>query len=176
VLQSRPATATVVPASLDSRKNFHDSSVHSSLQQKRQDTCKDFLDIVRVDCIWNRFLRFAPAPDFASTSARYNTSAMSAALGPTWALGIYICFFFGGALGFWIVRARLVAQANRELPEGAKVQRTMWPRTGLKSGEITRMWRAHREFFPNSSLRFLYIALWVLTLSWMFIGLELLQG
>jgi hypothetical protein len=62
---------------------------------------------------------------------------MAATLGPIWALGIYICFFLGGGLGIWIVRERLIAQANLQLPDDAKVQRTMWSRTGLKSGEMT---------------------------------------
>ena len=94
----------------------------------------------------------------------------------TGTVSVYVFFFLGGGLGTWIVRERLVNQANQRLPQGAKVRRTMWSRTGLESGEMTRMWRAHREFFPNSSLRFWYIALWVLTLSWMFFGLKLLQS
>lgn len=101
---------------------------------------------------------------------------MIATLDPNWLFDLYFCFILAGAMAIWIVRERLVSQADQKLPEDAKVQRTMWSRTGLKSGEMTRMWRAHREFFPNSSLRFWYVALWVLTISWMFIGLELLQA
>jgi hypothetical protein len=88
---------------------------------------------------------------------------------------IYVCFFFGCGMAIFIVRERMVAQANQQLPEDEKIRRTMWSRSGLAGGEMSRLWRAHRQFFPDSSLRFWYIALWALALSWMFFGLTLLQ-
>jgi hypothetical protein len=88
---------------------------------------------------------------------------------------IYIIIFFGGGIGIWIVRELLLAEANQQLPDEEKIQRTKWSRTGLKSGEMSRLWQVHQQFLPDSSLRSWYIALWVLTLSWMFFGSSLLQ-
>ena len=88
---------------------------------------------------------------------------------------IYFCIFFSGGIGILIVRDRMVMQADRRLPGDGKIRRTVWSRGGIKGGEIFRLWRVHRQLFPKSSLRFSYVALWVLTLSWLFFGLNLLQ-
>ena len=90
-------------------------------------------------------------------------------------LFIYFCIFLGGGMGILIVRDRLVAQADRRLPDDGKIRGTMWSKSTLKRGAIFRLWRVHRQFFPHSSLRYSYAALWVLTLSWLFFGLNLLQ-
>jgi hypothetical protein len=57
--------------------SFFFCACHPPFQQERQDARKIVLDPVRVDCVWNHFLRFAPTSDFASKSAKYNPSAMS---------------------------------------------------------------------------------------------------
>jgi hypothetical protein len=88
---------------------------------------------------------------------------------------IYVIVFLGGGMGIWIVRELLLTEANQQLPDEEKIRRTMWSRTGLKSGEMSRLWQVHQQFLPDSSLRFWYIVLWVFTLSWMFFGLSLLQ-
>jgi hypothetical protein len=88
---------------------------------------------------------------------------------------VYLALFFGGGIGFWIVREVMMMQAGTKLSAGDKIQRTMWSRTGLKWGEMSRMWGVHRQFFPQSSLRFWYKALWVFTILWMFFGLSLLR-
>ena len=90
-------------------------------------------------------------------------------------LFIYLCVFVGGGIGIKIVRDRILAQADERLPTDAKIRHTIWSRSGLKTGEMFRAWRVHRQFFPDSPLPFLYIAVWVFTLSWMFFGLNLLQ-
>jgi hypothetical protein len=90
-------------------------------------------------------------------------------------LFIYFCIFLGGGIAILIVRDRMVVQADRWLPDDGKIRGTLWSRSRLKRGEMFRLWRVHRRFFPNSSLRFSYVALWVLTLSWLFLGLNLLQ-
>jgi hypothetical protein len=76
-------------------------------------------------------------------------------------------------VGVWIVRECIVSEADQNLPDSDKIHRTIWARTGLKSGEMSRAWRTHEQFFPNSSLRSLYIALWAFGLCWMFFGLAL---
>lgn len=88
---------------------------------------------------------------------------------------IYGFVLVGGGAGIYIVREMLVDEADEQLPDEEKIQRTMWWRTGLKSGEMPRAWETHQAFFPDSSLRFWYVVLWVLSLSWMFLGLQLLQ-
>jgi hypothetical protein len=90
-------------------------------------------------------------------------------------LFVYFCIFLGDGVGILIVRDRMVMQADRRLPGDGKIRNAMWSKSRLKRGEIFRLWRVHRRFFPHSSLRFSYMALWVLTLSWLFFGLNLLQ-
>jgi hypothetical protein len=90
-------------------------------------------------------------------------------------LFVYFCIFLAGGIGILIVRDRMVVQADRRFPNDGKIRETMWSRSGIKRIDIFRLWRVHRQFFPNSSLRFSYVALWVLTLSWLLFGLNLLQ-
>jgi hypothetical protein len=80
-------------------------------------------------------------------------------------LFIYFCIFLGGGMGILIVRDRMVAQADRRLPDDGKIRGTMWSKGALRRGAMFRLWRVHRQFFPHSSLRYSYVALWVLTLS-----------
>lgn len=87
----------------------------------------------------------------------------------------YFCVFMGGGVGIWIVRELIVTQADRNLLDADKIQRSMWSRTGLKSGEMSRAWQTHQQFFPNSPLRTLYIILYVFVVLWMLFGLASLQ-
>lgn len=87
----------------------------------------------------------------------------------------FIGIFVGVGICILIARERMVAEVDERLPDHEKIQRTMWSRSGLKDGEMSRVWRLHGRLFPDSSLRFWYIALWILALSWMFFGLSLLQ-
>jgi hypothetical protein len=89
---------------------------------------------------------------------------------------IYVCLAFASGAGIWIVREVMIVEADERLPENEKIRRTMWNRTGLESGEMSRMWQAHQQFFPDSRLRFWYVALWVFTIFWMFFGLGILQS
>jgi hypothetical protein len=88
---------------------------------------------------------------------------------------IYFCLLLSSGLGVWVVREQMIAQADSHLPDSGKVRRTMWSRTGLKSGEMSRLWETHRELFPNSPLRSMYVALWAFLILWMIFGLGLLQ-
>jgi hypothetical protein len=106
---------------------------------------------------------------------RHNASQRGKALSADLSLAVYFCLFVCGGVGIWVVRERIVTEADTHLADSDKIQRTMWSRTGLKTGEMTRAWRIHRRFFPHSSLRRLYVGLWIFTLSWMFLGLDLLR-
>jgi hypothetical protein len=91
-------------------------------------------------------------------------------------LSLYFCLFLASGAGIWIVREAMASAVDERLPENEKIRRTTWNRTGFESGEMSRMWQAHRQFFPASRLRFWYAALWVFTILWMFFGLGILQG
>jgi hypothetical protein len=88
---------------------------------------------------------------------------------------IHLCVLMGGGVCIWIVGELIVTQANQNLLGPDKIQRSIWSRTGLKRGEMSRAWETHQQFFPNSSLRSLYVALCVLVVLWLFFGLTLLQ-
>jgi hypothetical protein len=89
---------------------------------------------------------------------------------------IYLCFLFLNGAGIWIVREAMVAEVDERLPENERIQRTMWNRTGFENGEMSRAWRTHEQFFPDSWLRCWYPALWVSGILWMFFGLGILHG
>jgi hypothetical protein len=88
---------------------------------------------------------------------------------------IYVCLFVACGAGIWIIREVMIVEVDERQPENEKIRRTMWNRTGLESGEMSRMWQAHQQFFPDSRLRFWYVALWVFAIFWMFFGLGILQ-
>jgi len=88
---------------------------------------------------------------------------------------IYMGLLFASGAGIWIVREAMLGDVDERLPENEKIRRTMWNRTGLESGEMSRMWQVQEQFFPDSWLRFWYVALWVFRISWMFFGLSLLN-
>ena len=89
---------------------------------------------------------------------------------------IYVCLFVACGAGIWIIREVMIVEVDERQPENEKIRRTMWNRTGLESGEMSRMWQAHQQFFPDSRLRFWYVTLWVFAILWMFFGLGILQG
>jgi hypothetical protein len=91
-------------------------------------------------------------------------------------LAIYIVVFLLGGIAIWVVREMMLAEANQQLSDEEQIRRTIWNRTGLKSGEMSRLWDVHRQIRPNSSLRIWYVARWILIPLWMFFGLSLLQG
>jgi hypothetical protein len=90
-------------------------------------------------------------------------------------LFIYFCIFLGGGIGILNVRDRMAMQADLRLPEDGKIRGSSGSKSGFKRCKTFRLWRLHRQFFPHSSLRFSYVALWVFTLSWLFFGLNLLE-
>jgi hypothetical protein len=90
--------------------------------------------------------------------------------------GIDVCLLLACGAGILIVREVMTVEADERLPENEKIRRTMWNRTGFESGEMSRMWRTHRQFFADRLLRFWYVALWVFALLWMFFGLGLCQS
>ena len=88
---------------------------------------------------------------------------------------IYASVLLGAGFCIWIVRELLIDQADEHLPGDEKIRRTFWSRTGLKAGEMSRAWQVHSQFLPGSSLRFWYVALWILAIFWMLTGQQLLN-
>jgi len=90
-------------------------------------------------------------------------------------LFIYFCILLGGAAAILILRDRMLVQANGRLPDDGKIPGALRFRSAFDRREMFRVWRVHRQFFPRSSIRYSYMALWVLTLSWVFFGLSFLR-
>jgi hypothetical protein len=90
-------------------------------------------------------------------------------------LAIFICVFLSFGPAIVIVRGRMIAQANERLAPDDQMQGNPLVRGGIKWREMIRAWRVHREFYPDSSLRFWYVALWVLVILWVFFGLKIVQ-
>ncbi len=88
---------------------------------------------------------------------------------------IYFCIFLGGGVGILIVRDRMVMQTDRRFTEDKNIRGALPSKNSFKFRETVQLWRVHRKFFPHSALRLSYMALWVLTLSWLFFGLSLLR-
>ena len=86
---------------------------------------------------------------------------------------IYFCIFLGGGVGIWIVRNRMAAQVGAHIHEEQKKRAEIPPKEKWKFAELFQLWRDHRQFFPISLLRYVYMTLWVLTISWLFFGLSL---
>jgi uncharacterized protein YneF (UPF0154 family) len=66
---------------------------------------------------------------------------------------IYPYFLFACSAGIWIVSEAILTADDQRPPENEKMRRTMWSRTGLESGEMSRAWKAHQRFIPDSLLR-----------------------
>jgi hypothetical protein len=88
---------------------------------------------------------------------------------------LYIIVFLVSGIAIWAVREMMLTKANQQLPGEEQIRRTIWNRTGLKSGEMSRLWDVHQQTRPNSSLRIWYVILWIFIPIWMFFGLNLLQ-
>jgi hypothetical protein len=88
---------------------------------------------------------------------------------------LYITVFLVSGIAIWAVGEMMLTEANQQLPDEEQIRRTIWNRTGLKSGEMSRLWDVHQQTRPNSSLRIWYVILWIFIPIWMFFGLNLLQ-
>ena len=89
---------------------------------------------------------------------------------------VYFGVVFAFIVGQQCLENRMMRQANQRLPADEQITRSMWTwsKTGFQSGERFRLWKMHRRFFPDSTLRFFCAAMFVLIFVWMFSGLKLL--
>jgi hypothetical protein len=73
-------------------------------------------------------------------------------------------FYFAG-LAQWMVLKRITNQVNQYLPYNEQYVATMWafsPRSVRSPINEIKVWRLHRQFFPESYLPWLHLATWVL--------------
>jgi hypothetical protein len=73
-------------------------------------------------------------------------------------------FYFTG-LAQWMVLKRITNQVNQCLPYSEQYVASMWafsPRSVRSPINEIKVWRLHRQFFPESYLPWLHLATWVL--------------
>ena len=86
-------------------------------------------------------------------------------------LDIFV-FLFGFVIQA-IIWNRITRQVNGQLSEAEQFS-TLWmrglPKSNISGSNMSRIWRAHREHFPDSYLRLCYVATLILWLSWWLFG------
>jgi hypothetical protein len=78
---------------------------------------------------------------------------------------IYFGIFYSACLAQWIVLKRMITQVNQYLSDGEQFPTSLWaisPRTSRAPINQIRIWRLHRQLFPESYLPWLYLAIWAL--------------
>ena len=73
-------------------------------------------------------------------------------------------FYFAG-LAQWMVLKRITNQVNQHLPYSEQYVASIWafsPRSVRSPINEIKVWRLHRQFFPESCLPWLHLATWVL--------------
>ena len=73
-------------------------------------------------------------------------------------------FYFAG-LAQWMVLKRITDQVNQHLPYSEQYVASIWafsPRSVRSPINEIKVWRLHRQFFPESYLPWLHLATWVL--------------
>jgi hypothetical protein len=85
---------------------------------------------------------------------------------------VYFGIFYSACLAEWMVLKRMAREVNQYLPESEQYITSVWsfsPRTARAPGNQYRIWQLHRQFFPESYLRWLLLASLVLMV--LFFGL-----
>lgn len=73
-------------------------------------------------------------------------------------------FYFAG-LAQWMVLKRITNQVNQHLPYSEQYVASIWafsPRSVRSPINEIKVWRLHRQFFPESYLPWLHLATWAL--------------
>lgn len=82
----------------------------------------------------------------------------------------YLGIFFSATLAQWIVLKRIIREVNQYLPNDEQYPASVLafsPRSTRSPINQIKVWRLHRQLFPESCLPFLYLAIWVvLILFW----------
>jgi hypothetical protein len=88
----------------------------------------------------------------------------------------YFGMFFLSGLTQWKAWKRIAREVNQYLPAGEEYPTSRWafsPRSLSSPMNQIKLWRLHRQFFPESYLRWVILATWVLmivfwVLCWQF--------
>lgn len=90
---------------------------------------------------------------------------------------IYLCVFFSGGLVQTLVWNRITREVNQCLPDDEQYSVSIWSLRRPARGGFNQLqiWSAHRRFFPESYLRLWCGTALVLTVSWMFLGLSVVN-
>jgi hypothetical protein len=83
-----------------------------------------------------------------------------------------ILFYFGtiyfAGLAQWMLLKRITRQVNQHLPYSEQYVASIWafsPRSVRSPINEIKVWRLHRQFFPESYLPWLHLATWVLMIA-----------
>ena len=77
----------------------------------------------------------------------------------------YFGIFYSACLAQWMVLKRMTREVNQRLPDSEQFLTSVWAfssRTARAPTNQIKIWRLHRQFFPESYLPWLYLASWVL--------------
>jgi hypothetical protein len=91
---------------------------------------------------------------------------------------VYLGIFCSGGLINAFLWNRIARRVNQHLPENEQYSLSIWSirRNAVDELNQLRIWRLHREFFPDSYLRLWFTVTMVLTVSWMLFGLSILNA
>lgn len=85
---------------------------------------------------------------------------------------LYFAIFYSACMAEWMVWTRMARQVNRLLPTSEQFPTSRWalsPRYAHAPTNQFKIWKLHRQFYPESNLRLLMLA--TLALMVLFFGL-----
>jgi hypothetical protein len=85
---------------------------------------------------------------------------------------LYFGIFYSACIAQWRVWKRIIREVNEHLPDSEQYPTSMLafsPRSSASPINQFKVWQLHRQFFRESYLRWLYLAIWVLLI--IFFGL-----
>lgn len=89
------------------------------------------------------------------------------AVAAPYSMGIlfYFGIFYSAGLAQWFVLKRITNEVNQHLPYSEQYVASIWafsPRSVRSPINEIKVWRLHRQFFPESYLPWVHLATWVL--------------
>jgi hypothetical protein len=79
---------------------------------------------------------------------------------------VLFCFaiFYAAGLAQWMVWKRITREVNQHLPDSEQYSTSLWAfqRSARAPVHQFKIWRLHRQFYRDSNLRLLFLAILVL--------------
>jgi hypothetical protein len=74
---------------------------------------------------------------------------------------VYFVLFYSAGLAQWMVWKRITTEVNHHLPDNEQYSTSMWAFQRSARGPINqfKIWRLHRQFYRESYLRWLFLAM-----------------